>query len=307
PTAISGLSGASFVLTAEGLFSFNSKGRSGLVFEDFRAWRGAFDSIPMPAWKGGLFISHPTGLQFYTPGELPVYVGVGSKSKGLPLSGVTEFTRGRYMGVHATGEFIWAIYQPDISSTTVQVQCGYTLSDDPTDLTWQVVTTTTLNDAQHLLNCFVSAQSQPLSSTYSTPVCWFGDETDLSYVVLDPQAGPFRARADIHRVNVSADAYMSELLFPEPVDLTELVVYTQDMLSDDTDEWQMSFIVNATGNEENFAPIVTNGRTVISLTNKLVHRLTLHVQWIATSTSDRVPPTIAKIELFGKPTESVAS
>ncbi|KKK80504.1 hypothetical protein LCGC14_2822810, partial [marine sediment metagenome] len=84
-------------------------------------------------------------------------------------------------------------------------------------------------------------------------------------------------------------------------------VYTQDMLTDDTDEWQMSFIVNATGNEENFAPIVQNGRSVIPLTNKLVHRLTLRVQWIATSTADRVPPTIAKIELFGKPTESIQS
>ncbi len=69
----------------------------------------------------------------------------------------------------------------------------------------------------------------------------------------------------------------------------------------------MSFIVNATDIEENFAPIVQNGRTTIPLTNKLVHRLTLRVQWIATSTSDRVPPTIAKIELFGRPTESVVS
>ncbi|KKN04596.1 hypothetical protein LCGC14_1095800 [marine sediment metagenome] len=305
--AISGLAGLSWCMTSEGLFTFNSRGKSRLAFEDFRSWKNPFDNIPMPAWKGGLFLSHPTGLQFLTPGDLPVHVGVGSKSKGLPAAGVTEFTRGRYMGTHATGEFVWAIYQPDISSTVVQIQCGYTQTGNPTDLIWQVVATSTLNDAQHLLGCFVSTTSQPLSSSYSTPVVWFGDGTDLSYVVLDQRAGPFRARADTHKVITSAEVVMSELIFPEPVDLAELVVYTQDMLSDDTDEWQMSFIVNATGNDENFAPIVQNGRNVIPLTNKLVHRLTLRVQWIATSTADRVPPTISQIELYGKPTESVVS
>ncbi len=302
PAAISGLSGASFVLTPEGLFSFNSKARSGLVFEDFRSWRNSFDTIPMPAWKGGFFISHPTGLQFYTPDDLPVHVGVGSKSRGLPAAGVTEFTRGRYMGVHAIGEFVWAIYQPDVSSTTAQIQCGYTQTGDPTDLTWQVVATTTLNDAQHLLGCFVSAQSQPLSSGYATPVCWWGDGTDLAYIVLDPQAGPFRARADTHKVNISADAYMSELRFTEPVDLTGIVVHTSaDMVSGD--EYQISLIANGYGDDVNVgAPVKGSGtRHVRELNREHVTSLVLHVKWTASSTADRVPPPIQAIELFGKP------
>ena len=153
----------------------------------------------------------------------------------------------------------------------------------------------------------MARNGKPNSADYVTPTLWSQSGADLVYIKLDPSASPFHSRADTHKVVLSGNAFMSELIFPEPVDLSELVVYTQDMLSDDTDEWQMSFIVNATGNEENFAPIVQNGRTAIPLTNKLVHRLTLHVQWVATSTSDRVPPTIAQIELYGKPTESVVS
>ena len=306
PAAISGLGGASFVLTVEGLFSFNSKARSGLVFEDFRSWRNSFDTIPMPAWKGGLLISHPTGLLFYSPGELPVNIGVGAESKALPPAGVTEFTRGRYMGVHATGEYVWAIYQPDVSSTTVQIQCGYTPSGDPTDLIWQVLGTTTLTDAQHLLGCFVSVQGQPLSTTYSTPVCWFGDGTDLGYLVLDQQAGPFRARADTHKVNISADAYMSELRFTEPVDLTELVVHTsKDMVSGD--EFQISLLVNGTGDDIDIGPPVrgSGSRHVRSIDRKKggknVTSVVLHVNWTGTSAADRVPPVIQSIELYGKP------
>ncbi len=310
PAAISGLGGASFVLTVEGLFSFNAKARSGLVFEDFRSWRNSFDTIPMPAWKGGLLIPHPTGLLFYSPGELPVNIGVGAESKALPPAGVTEFTRGRYMGVHATGEYVWAIYQPDVSSTTVQIQCGYTQSGDPTDLTWQVLGTTTLNDAQHLLGCFVSVQGQPLSTTYSTPVCWFGDGTDLANIVLDQQAGPFRARADTHKVTASADAFMSELRFTEPVDLTEIVVHTsKDMVSGD--EFQISLLTNGTGDDIDVGPPVrgSGSRHLRSIDRakggKKVTSLALHVEWTATSTANRVPPVIQSIELFGKPSIGV--
>ena len=304
PAAISGLSGASFVLTVEGLFSFNSKARSGLVFEDFRSWRNVFDNIPMPAWKGGMFISHPTGaLLFYTPGNLPVNVGVGAASRALPPAGVTEFTRGRYMGVHATAEFVWAIYQPDVSSTAVQVQCGYTQTNDPTNLTWQVVGTTTLNDAQHLLGCFVSVQGQPRSTAYNTPVCWFGDGVDLGYLVLDQQAGPFRARADTHRLNITADAYMSELRFTEPVDLTEVIIHTSpDMVSGD--EFQISLLVNGTGDDIDVGPPAkgSGSRHVRQINRRgKVTSLVLHVNWVATSTANRVPPVIQSIELYGKP------
>ena len=303
--AIAGLQGLSFVLTVEGLFSFNSDTRSGLVFEDFRSWRNLFDNIPMPAWKGGLLIAHPTGLLYYTPGEQPINIGVSYSDDGRSLtpSGVPELQSGRYMGVYATGDYIYAIYQPTVSSTSVLVQCGYTRTGDPQKVTWQTLCTTTLNDAQHLLGVFVAAQGQPLSSNYYTPTAWFGDGTDLSYVVLDARAGPFRSRADTHRVLASAEAYFSELIFEEPLDLTELVITTRDMASNDS--WQLSAIVNTADDDVNIGePIIKSGRHVRYLNRQQVSRVMLHVTWATSNTSSRVAPSIRQIELYGKLAES---
>ena len=301
------LSGATFVLSRDGLYSFNNRGRSGEVFTDLRQWQNPHVNIPMSIWRGGLCIPHPSGFLYYIPGDVSIPFGVEAKKDVwiIPPDGVPEIHSGLYHDSSVVGDFLYAIYQPDLSSTAGLLMVAY--GTPPDDVSWQVLGSITINDPNYMSGIHVATSSRPISADRVTPTVWFNNGADLGYVILNPKAGPFRARADIHRVNISGDAYMSELVFPEPVDLAELVVYTQDMLTDDTDEWQMSFIVNATGNEENFAPIVQNGRNVISLTNKLVHRLTLRVQWIATSTSNRVPPTIAKIELFGKPTESVVS
>ena len=298
--AVVGTRGLSFVLTAEGLFSFTKTGRSGLVFEDFRSWRNVFDNIPMAPWRGGFVFPGPTGeLLFYTPGELPVNIGI--KSRGFSPLGVTE-PSGRYMGVHATGDYVWVVYQPDLSSTSVDIQCGYPRAGDPRDLTWQTVAISTLNDAQHLLGCFVSAQSQPLSSTYYTPCAWFGDGTDLAYLILDPRAGPFRARGDTHRVLTSADAHHSEIEFAEPQDLTRIVVYTgSDRVAGD--EWQISLITDG-GNDDVpvGAPIRDSGIRHERLINRhSVQRIMLHVTFVGTSTASRVPPAIKRIDLFGVP------
>ena len=146
----------------------------------------------------------------------------------------------------------------------------------------------------------VALNGNPISSAYVTPTVWLHSGEDLSYMVLDPRASPFRSRADTHRVNVAADAYMSEIIFPEPVDITKIVVYTQDMA--DGDEWQLSAFYNDEDTEVNFGtPFIGNGRDERNLDLKKVTRFMLHANWVATSTSDRVPPTIKKIELIGRP------
>ena len=299
PAAISGLSGLSFVLTVEGLFSFNAQARSGLVFEDFRSWRNVFDNIPMPSWRGGLLIPHPTGLLWWVPGELPVNIGIETKSGGMPASGVTELHGGRYMGVHPTGDYVWAIYQPLVSSTNVLILCGYSKTGDPRQLTWQVMGTATLQDAQHLAGIFVSAQSQPLASTYFTPTLFFGDNDDLAYHVLDQRAGPFRSRADTHAVQTSAEAFMSTLEFPDSLTLTRLVVYTsEDRVSGD--EWQIS-LIDQNGEDINVGTPIRSGavRHERPINRHDISRLTLHVAFTGTSAASRVPPAIKRIELYG--------
>ena len=187
-----------------------------------------------------------------------------------------------------------------LSSTDALILCGYSRSGNPRDLTWQVVSTTTLQDAQHLLGIFVSAQSQPVSSTYFTPCVWYGDSDDLSYNVLDQRAGPFRSRSDTHAVVTSGDVWLSELFFPEPIPLDRLEVVAQDMIAGD--EWQISAVVNDDGEDDNIgAPVIASGRSVLKLGNRFdnVYRVMFHITWVATSASSRVPPTLRLMELYG--------
>ena len=302
-----GLEGMVFVSTREGLFSFNSKGRSRMVFEDFRSWPNTFANIPISALKGGLLLTHPSGLQWYKPGELPIGVGVGStlESTDVPLPGVSELKGGRYHSTAVAGDYAYAIYQPDPSSTTALVKCGYTPSGDPKDLVWQGLGTITLLNADHMMAIGVAVGGKPLSSSYVTPTAWFGDTAGLKYIVLNSRAGPFRIRADTHKVGTTGTAYMSELVLSEPFDLTRLVVTTDDMASGD--EWQVSLIAED-GRESNLGPsIKSDGRKPLKIDRHSVQRLVVRVTFTGTSTAARVPPSIKMMELYGNPEVGVAS
>jgi hypothetical protein len=103
---------------------------------------------------------------------------------------------------------------------------------------------------------------------------------------------------------------MSELRFTQPVDLTEIVVHTsKDML--DGDEFQISLLVNGTGDDIDVGPPVRGSGSrhprVIDRAKggKKVTSLVLRVNWVATSTTDRVPPVIQSIELYGSPSVGV--
>lgn len=294
----------SFVLNIEGLYSFTSKGRARLIFEDFRAWRHVFDNIPITPYKGGLALSHPTGLLFYEPGRLPVNIGLNAELAGSSLvpSGPPELRGGRYHGFAVAGDFLWVIYQPTTSSTTVNVMVGYPREDSPLDMVWQQIGTSTLQDIDHMLGCFVSVSSKPVSAGFVTPTLWYGSGDDIEYVVLGTTASPFRTRVDTHKVTAAADAYMSELRFTEAVDLTGIVIHTSgDMVAGD--EFQVSLLANGAGDDIDVGPPAKGlgVRHVRTVDRHNVTSLVLHVNWVATSTANRVPPTIQGIELFGVP------
>lgn len=304
PAGLVTLQGATYVMNPDGLYSFNSKSRSRVVFEDFRGWKGTHSNVPIAAWKGGLVLPHPSGLLFYVPGELPMNIGVDARMdlSVLPVSGPTEIHGGIYHSVAALGDFIYAIYQPDTSSASVLVMCAYYPTRDSPKIVWQGMGTVQLQDIEAMLGIKIATDGRPLGAGRTTPTVWFGDGANLDYVVLDPRASPFRSRADVHKVAASGDAYMSELFFDTPVKLAEIVVYTNDMASGD--EWQISLIVDETGRDEKVGdPITGKGRHAIKVSRArhAVHRLTLHVNWAATDTSARVPPTINRIELYGEP------
>ena len=304
PAGLRSLQGASFVLNREGLFSFNSKGRSWLVFEDLRSWPSTFKNGVLIPRSGGMMFTHPSGLLLFYPGEQPQGVGIDSQSIGqsIPASGVTEIGSGFHVGTVVTGDYTWSLYQSDPTSATALILVSY--GDNP--IVWQSLGVVSIPDVLDMTGCTVSLTGEQVSSTLATPTLWFGDGSDLRYLVLGPRASPFRSRTDTHKVNVLADAYMSELRFTEPVDLTELVVHTsKDMGSGD--EFQISLLVNGTGDDIDVGPPVRGSgiRHVRSIDRKKggknVTSLVLHVNWVATSTANRVPPVIQSIELYGKP------
>lgn len=293
------LAGLSFVLNVEGLYSFDKNARARLVFEDFRAWRHVFDNISIVPWHGGLALSHPTGLLFWEPGKLPVNIGLNADVGGsaIPPAGPPTLRGGRYHGLAPAGRFLYAIYQPDISSTAVNVMVGYPREGSPYDLIWQQLTTSALQDTDHMLGCFVSVSSKPVSAEYVTPTLWYGNGPQLRYKVLSTAGSPFRSRADTHVVEAAGDAYMSELMFERPTDMSEMVVYTQNMVAGD--EWQLKFLADGEEETNLGPPIKRNGRHVIKVDRHDVYRLMLHVNWATTVTTARVAPSIQRVELYG--------
>ncbi|KKM16508.1 hypothetical protein LCGC14_1685150, partial [marine sediment metagenome] len=289
--------GATFVLMPDGLYSFNSKGRSGLVHGSLGAWENAHINIPMSTYKGSIVIPHPSGLLLYTLGEEPINIGVdvGATLGVLPPSGVTELHGGIHHSTDTVSDFIYEVYQPDNTSTSALLLCGYQAGRD---FVWQSLGTLTLLDPQFMLGCKVARNGRSESKSHVTPTLWTQSGSDLVYMKLDPAASPFHARSDPHKVVTSGEAWLSELILTEPVDLTGMVVVvSEDMTTGD--EWQISMVSNGSGKDSNIGWVKTGGRHVLKVERHSVTRLSLHIKFTGTSAADRVPPALKEISLFG--------
>ncbi len=303
-----------FVTKKSGLYSFGTKNGveiSGQVFSDFGTWRSGFNNQPTALWKGGCVIPHAMGLLYYTPGEPFTPIGFESKEEvqGIPASGVTELGIGRYHGVTVAGDYVYTIYQPDKSSTSALVMAGYAPGAFPSNISWQVLGGLTLNgnadDAVHGIHA--TALGFPEASGEEHPSLWFThvgggtaseNSSQLAHVILGTRGQTLRTRTSTHKIVTSGDAWMSEIYFNEPVDLKRIVVYCEDMASGD--EWQMSAVYNGTGNDIKISkPFISSGRQERPIMRRDIYRLVLHVNFVGTSTSARVPPSIKRIELWG--------
>ena len=293
--------GASFVLKKDGLYAFNPLGRSALVFDDFRNWRSAMDNMGMVAWKKGLMIPHESGLLFWTFGILPINVGFDHRfgQLGGPPTAADESHGGRYHGLAVAGDFIYGLYQPSLDgdyslSTTANVLCAFSPEGDPRNLSWHSLGTITLKQPLRMGGIHVGH----LATGIKTPVLWTTNDTGVSFLPLDARASPFKAKSDTHKIVLTGDAFLSELFFPEPSDLDEIVVWTEDMVGGD--EWQFSVIADNGDDIRVGPPVISNGRTTIVINRRQVNRMMLHVNWTATSTVDRIAPSLQRIELYGR-------
>jgi len=300
-----------FVTKRSGLYSFGQKNEvqiSGQVFSDFGTWRSGFDHQPSALWKGGVVIPHAMGLLYYTPGEpfTPIGFEAQKEVQGMPANGVTELKIGRYHGCTVSGDYLYTIYQPDKSSTAALVMSGYAPGAFPSNISWQVLGGITLagnaDDAVHGIHA--TALGFPETSGEEHPTLWFSNAatgaSNLGYVILGTRGQPLRTRASTHKTVTAGDAWMSEIFFDEPQDLKRIVVYCDDMGSDNADEWQLSAVYNGTGNDVKIGkPFISNGRQERPIMRRDIYRMTLHVNFVGTSTAARVPPSIKRIELWG--------
>ncbi len=305
-----------FVTKRSGLYSFGLKNDvqiSGQVFSDFGTWRQGFDNQPTALWKGGAVIPHSTGLLYYTPGEPFTYIGFEAKelAHGLPAKGVTELKPGgKYHAITVAGDYIYTIYQPDRTTTAAFVLSGYEPGVFPRNVSWQILGEITLAaigvDAVHGIHA--TALGFPENATKEHPVLWFTNvatgTSNLGYIILGARGQPLRTRASIHKIVTSGDAWMSEIFFDEPVDIKRIVVYCDDMSSDNSDEWQISAVYNGSATDVKIGkPFISNGRQERPIMRRDIYRIVLHINFVGTSTSSRVPPSIKRIELWG-PEES---
>jgi hypothetical protein len=350
--ALQSLLDAMFVFNKDGIYSFNDKVQSGLVFQDFKYWRTLLRESALVPFKGGLLIGHSSGLQYYQVKNLPVSIGPDARFASLgmgPPGGPTEFSNGRYHGVAVAGDFLYTIYQPTPTGGT-GVGSGTARNAlvlfgtpknliDPSDVTWQVIGNINLSHKGMFHGCHVSTLGFPESSDQSSPALWVpssnsdGTTVTLKRMNLDNRATPYRARSEPHVVvnnstegTSCADAWLSELMFPEPIELTKLVVYTQDMIYAGSnnlgpDCWKFSVIINGAPEQSSLISGISsladipigrvnrNGRIEIEMDLQDVHRLMLHVAFQSTISSSapigsplqtRVPPTIKRIELWGR-------
>lgn len=310
--ALAGLEWGLVSVTPRGAYSFNVHGRSGPVLDNFHGWINPQHYVQLPTWGGGVIYSHPTDLLFYRPGQAPIPIGLGRVpgSNRTPISGAPALHSGRYKGAYVAGNNIFTLYQPDVSSTAALLLAG-DLSQGIENLSWQGVAPVTLSslDPRFTYSIFVSVTGYPMSATVATPSLWSGDATvadkHFSTILLAPNGSPFHPRVGTHKVVTSGDVYLSETTFNTPQDLSHIIVHTQDMT--DGDEWKLSAIINDDGTDRAIgSTIINNDRVTRPIDRTKVYRVMFHLEWIATSTSARVAPSISRIELWGTPSKRVA-
>lgn len=235
-----GLSGLTFVLRNRGLYTFNDRGRAGLVAEDFAIWQEANQANywGMAPWKGGLVFTHPTGVYYYYPGNPPIPIFLPNHPRGVDFLWDVDTIEPR--GIAAIGDFLYLVVY-DSYNSDAYLMCGQAKGGNPTDVKWDVL--------QYLLgnanNCTpVISVANSMMGESRTRLSYMSSSTGLGWMPLNDFGGPvLSSGASGYNGETGATCYLSGLSFPKPVRLTRLVVQTIDM--DATTSFQAWMLINA--------------------------------------------------------------
>lgn len=118
-TAIGGASvrGLAYVLRGRGLFTFNDRGRSGSVFEDFGAWQQAdIKYWTIEPWKGGVVFTRFGSIFYWNPGsgDLPQDISIGASDPIDDKRLLTNLGNIQYTSLSVIGNYLYVGY--DIGS-----------------------------------------------------------------------------------------------------------------------------------------------------------------------------------------------
>lgn len=298
---VAGLQGLEFIVKGKGIYTFNDRGRAGLVNEDLSAWQGASAGWwAITNWKGGLVFSHKTNLYFYQLGGLPVAIGPQRQTVALNSSDI-DYNFLEYRAVLAIGEYIyvWA-YSPLANKSWLL--CGLSRQASPIDLSWSIIKALSNDQPDSGLGLVTDAVINTGTYSIATPTSlWLQHGTAIKWAALSTNGSPLVTPNSSHLAQTGSSAYMPELLFPSQIRPTKLVAVLENMAPAVNDSFQFSIRVNNGNNINVGSLIVANGRHEIIL-NYLadVYRVNVGATYSGDSAMQgHTGAAIRRIELWG--------
>lgn len=314
---IASVSGLTYVLRSTGIYTFNDRGRAGLVHRDFIP----FSQVGGPknlirAWKDGIVFASNAGLFYFRPGEYPYNIGLESLPQfhtSPPDVGdnILSNTSLDYLGLNVIGDYIYAAVSNAAITDTAFLLVGEAIDGDPRRIRWN-----NWGRAGYLLSStdigFGFAPALNTGLAFGTADDDFilyrdtsaGDSSKLAYTRISSDGSPFHSSSTTRLA--PSEGYLPELFFPQGVRPTRIVVYTFNMDDDATtpDQWQLRAVFNnrnAGSSGVNIgAPIYANGKHEVLIdSTEDVYRLMLGLKFNCNTANARKSPYINRIELYG--------
>lgn len=307
-SGLGSLSGLTFALRDDGLYTFNERGQSSLVYRfDYTAGDTTPNAHAITYWKGGVVYLSNGSLYYYTPGSNPTDIGLTARRAFTqqtiaPINKLFFDSDLIFQSVRGVGDYLYVHFSVGSSAGFL---VGRLQGDDFVNIQWnQSVSLGSLTSGSPCIPVFSYA------GIGNDLILYYNDSTGkLQYQLIHPSGSPFindtRQSTSVVITAASAEVYLSELRFPSGVKPTELVVFPINLHATAPDYFQMSAFVND-NTAINIGPRITRNEPAHiqlprSLQSQVAYSIMLGVTFTTGSSAARArTPGIARIELWGE-------